>query len=355
MFEIDSENYDEVKVSLEELLGLIKGIQTVEIDGVSHKIIFYLCTDYKMARLLYGHKASNATNSCVWCHAALNVAPTPTDLYNINRSLQDPIYLHQPLIDFIDYKMCIIDMLHLLLRISDKLFSLLILKLIRLDQNDGANINNRPHFLVFMNFLKNQCKISNPYYSNKSEDVLKLRSLNKNERLKIFEKIFEFTRNLTRRKSFFDIFPDDNQETFKYENYIWYQFLTIYNNLKENKIENSNLRGFLKAYLVLNEQENNATTIFPYLHSLVFHGEEMMFLHGNISIFTTESNEKFNDFCSIYYHSSTNKNNTNKKYLKQLFKKRNRIEFFDLKGSLREFLFDTSSSEDEEDEEDDVV
>ena len=275
---------------------------------------------------------------------------------------KDPIYLHPPLIDFIDYKMCVIDILHLLLRISDKLFSLLILKLIRLDQNDGANINNRPYFLIFMNFLKNQCKISNPYYSNKSEDNLKLRSLNKNERLKIFEKIFEFIRNMNRRKSFFDIFPVVNRETFKYENYVWFQFLTIYNNLKENQIENReienseeqpNLRGFLRAYNVLNEQENNASTIFPYLHALVFHAEEMMFLHGNISIFTNESNEKFNDFCSIYYHSSTNKNNTNKKYLKQLFKKRNRIEFFDLKGSLSEFFYDSSSDEDEDDEDED--
>jgi len=49
-----------------------------------------------------------------------------------------------------------------------------------------------------------------------------------------------------------------NQETFRYENNIWFQFLAIYKNLKGNQIDNSNIRGFLRAYLVLNEQENNA-------------------------------------------------------------------------------------------------
>ena len=47
---------------------------------------------------------------------------------------------------------------------------------------------------------------------------------------------------------------------------------------------------------------------------------------------------------------SYTKNNTNNKFLKKLFKKHNRIEFFGLKGSLREFFYDTSSSEDEDDD-----
>jgi hypothetical protein len=72
----------------------------------------------------------------------------------------------------------------------------------------------------------------------------------------------------------------------------------------------------------------------------------MLELHGNIHIFTTQPNEKLNDFCTQYYHRNTNKQNSDKQYLLQLVQKRNRIEFYNLDGDLEEFN-DTSDSEEE--------
>ena len=77
------------------------------------------------------------------------------------------------------------------LRITDILFKLLFYKLITLDGNDGPNLDLRPNLRSFLEFLKNNCGISNPWYvSNKGGDSIKLRSLNGNEREQIFEKIF---------------------------------------------------------------------------------------------------------------------------------------------------------------------
>ena len=87
-----------------------------------------------------------------------------------------------------------------------------------------------------------------------------------------------------------------------------------------------------RAYSDLNLRENGSSTLTPYWHSLIFHIEEMITLHGNISIFSNEPNEKLNDFSKMYYIKNTNKINTNLKYLEQLFDKRNRIEFFNSNG-----------------------
>ena len=70
-------------------------------------------------------------------------------------------------------------------------------------------------------------------------------------------------------------------------------------------------------------------------------------------MFSTQPNEKLNDFCTKYYHRNTNKNNTDKKYLLQLLHKRNRIEFYNLEGEIEDINLcsdDDSDSESIEDE-----
>ena len=39
--------------------------------NVIYKLEFYLGSDYKMLRCLYGHKSPNASEGCVWCHCDL--------------------------------------------------------------------------------------------------------------------------------------------------------------------------------------------------------------------------------------------------------------------------------------------
>jgi len=76
----------------------------------------------------------------------------------------------------------------------------------------------------------------------------------------------------------------------------------------------------------------------------------MLELHGNIHVFSTQPNEKLNDFCTKYYHHSTNKNNENKIYLFQLLNKRNRIEFYNLDGDFEDCLSDENFSDEDDSE-----
>ena len=81
----------------------------------------------------------------------------------------------------------------------------------------------------------------------------------------------------------------------------------------------------------------------------------MLEIHHNLNIFNTQGLEKLNDFCTQYYHLSTNKHKENKEYINQLFKKRNRIEFFNSNGKLNEFHSNLNDEDGEiiENEEDD--
>jgi hypothetical protein len=59
-FEIQKEEYDQVKQALKEVLKELENIKFIEIADNQYGIDFYLGCDYKMNRILYGQKASNS-------------------------------------------------------------------------------------------------------------------------------------------------------------------------------------------------------------------------------------------------------------------------------------------------------
>ena len=60
----------------------------------------------------------------------------------MSRRLTDPIVKEERIINFIEFSM-------LLLRVTDKLYDLLLLKFIRLDNNDGWDLSLRKNLAVF--------------------------------------------------------------------------------------------------------------------------------------------------------------------------------------------------------------
>jgi RNAse (barnase) inhibitor barstar len=277
---------------------------------------------------LYGHKNSNSKEACFWCQTNLKRVPNIEEDIDITRTLSESYELegHLPrIIKFIEYKNCVVDLLHLFLRISDHLFELLIAKLIKIDNNSGGDIEKRPYFKIFMLFLKNECNISNPWYvSSKSESKIKLRSLNGNERLKIFKRVFkkfiEFNKvtrkNEVKLRNFTDIFPltQDKNKKFESESNLFYEFYKYFKLVKAyNQIDldqlNVDLKSWLKLYLKVLWENLRKKTIPPYVHIWCKHLCEMLATFGSINKFTTQSLEKLNDFTTQYYHLCTNKIN----------------------------------------------
>ena len=309
-FEIFKESHVEVKESLEEMLSRLKNVTQIEHNNIIYQIKFFLCCDYKMLRGLYGHKESNAKYGCAFCHKDLKTnKPDLDQKLTIDRTLKDEIYKDPPIIDFIEYKDCVIDVLHLFLRITDNLLDLLISKLNKVDKNDSSNIELRPTLKIFLDFLKDNCKISNPYYVSKKEDKIKLRNLNANERARMFDYLFEeyFRPNETQpsKKNFYFVFK--NAKNLKldlnYENLIWSSFYEIYKKLsshipeiKKTKFKKhknmpnidapqeqidqndplDDLRLLLDSYQKVNFSQSTKYYLTPYWHCFYFHVKEML-------------------------------------------------------------------------------
>lgn len=304
----------------------------------------------------------------------MNEVPKTSDFdkYHLSRRLSDPIDNKERIINFIEPQMVILDDLHLLLRVTDKLYDFILLKCIRLDRNDGENITLRKNLSVFIHFLEENCKIKNPSYVTEKRPVygkIQFRSFNGNERMRIFQELYEPKFNKKTKEKIADALflsnlpfpkPENNDEHFKREDLLWLGFYELYNkfinfptniSISERKtlIEpiKQILKNWLSDFLFVSKINKYSEKLSPYTHCLIFHYYQMLELHGNIHVFSTQPNEKLNDFCTKYYHRNTNKNNKNKIYLFQLLNKRNRIEYYNLDGDLEEILFDDENSESE--------
>jgi hypothetical protein len=150
MFEVAKEDYDEISACLKDILVLLENLKSNTLSGREFKLEYFFSSGYKMLRNLYGHKGSNAKEGCFWWN--LKETPNIEENLQITRNLSDNYVLDghkQPIIKFIEYKNCVVDLLHLLLRVTDHLIELLVAKLIKIDNNSGGNIEKRPYFKIF--------------------------------------------------------------------------------------------------------------------------------------------------------------------------------------------------------------
>lgn len=352
MFQIKQEDYEQIKSCLSQLLNDIKNINEVELDGKMFKIKKCIGGDLKFLATLYGINAANSDHPCIWCKVNITKEINLDNLeqYSISdRSLseshqflrskeqnQHKGYIKQPIVDFIDFNLVIVDMLHLYLRITDKFFEILIA---RLDEKDriglsSKNLKQRPCFNRFVDFLEKQCKINKPFYPCEQEkNKYKLRSLNSNERAICFNKLIDVKIRI--------LFPELENETATCLNYVFANFMETIDSIKRNEYNatniitlKDNLFRWLGCYVKLMPSLNRQIT--PYIHCYVFHMPEFIVNFREINLYNLQGLEKLNDFSTQIYHSATNKHKIDKSFIIQMIRKRNRMEFYDLKGNETE-------------------
>jgi hypothetical protein len=348
MFLIEKECYEEIDLSLVELLSLLKGINEINIDCINFKIKKCLGGDLKFLALMYGLNAANSKRACIWCDCDFTESLDIEKTWNITRSQKTANELvdqkdnkghkFSPLFDDIEFCDCIIDILHLYLRITDKLFQHLINQIILSDgkESESLNIKKRKNFRALVNFVQIDCKVTKAFYvSKKSDTKYKMRSLNANERNKILNKIKDEENILTR------IFPElrkakQFQSVFKQFQNIILRIKTNENlhEEKRNQKLSQDLKYWLTNYLSLQPTEDNKIT--PYIHAFVFHMPEFIRMHGSINKYNVQGLEKLNDFTTQYYHHCTNKHKKDNSFVKQMLNHRNRTEFFILDGKENE-------------------
>lgn len=162
-----------------------------------------------------------------------------------------------------------------------------------------------------------------------------MRSFSWSERTNVFEKIFE------NNQDFDDIFANLNLDL-EYENYVWKNFHGIYLKIKAfdsqedtSQIDEEviglkqDLKERWEIYILLSARDH----ITPYIHAFVFHIPDFIIRFRKVNLYNVQGLEKLNDLVTNNYHRSTNKQRTEKKYLLQLIKKQNRMEFYTIAGN----------------------
>lgn len=103
-------------------------------------------------------------------------------------------YKRQAIFKYIAFEDSVPDHLHMVLRITDQLFDGLISHINLLDNNNSADYNKRPLLKGLKHFFEVDCNIAFPFYTKEEDNIkskIKLRSLNKNARIKILKELGE--------------------------------------------------------------------------------------------------------------------------------------------------------------------
>jgi hypothetical protein len=331
IYNIESEDYNTIAACIHKSLEEIENIKSITIKGVKFNICYTWCSDMKFLLSIYGINAPSSNHPCLWCIAL------SSDFENFNK--QSPArtlieaallyeskskgYIHKPLTS-ISFANCLLDILHMMLRITDKLFTLLFDKIQILDgAKDYSDFSKQPNLYTYLHWLEFTCNIKKPFYIKNR--IITLRSLNGLERLKILEQI-----NLV------ELLPELD-DVVSVQN-LWKDFFYIYVSLKnQNGYPNEKMARIIQEqtldWIQLFKETYRPEHITPYMHDFVKHLHQMISIHGDISLWSMQGLEKLNDMTTRHYFCSTNRSEY---FLNQLINKRNRLEsaFLHLQNKL---------------------
>jgi hypothetical protein len=331
IFEI-KETYEELKISLKEILENLRNLKEVKLLDEVYRIDFYLGGDMKFISLVLGLDTNFASgsNPCPWCKCSrkdfkkyrqldLSITNPLNYARTLNEARESRIdgYVKEPLIDFIEFDHVIIDLLHLWLRITDIILLDLLQHIETIEVNKVWN-PEKPEiniqFLKLKNFITSECKLKNPFYVQGKKFVF--RPLSGTEREKIFSKL-----------DLKNLYPND--ESFKKRHEIVQNFYTTYCGIRDNVLLVSEIKiltqNFADQFVTL-----YGSSLTPYVHCFVSHSHEFRELHGDFNLFNQQGLEKLNDKTTMDYFRSTNrawfKDDHFSNFLVQMMNKRNRNE-----------------------------
>jgi hypothetical protein len=334
LFKIDTENYELVNECLMEPFREIVELDNVlEVEGVQIKLAFQIGGDLKFLASYGGINAANSTHPCVWCTTSKH------DFYNLEldthakaRSIQESLLLHSKKKDnfgYINKPMClkfefteiIPDLLHLFLRISDKLEDCLFNNL--REQKDISVIfskdKNYIKFSIFVDYLG----IKN-FLSFKDNHTFEKRQLSGKEKKLFFENI---TTDL-----FLEIIREPQKALQLYK--LWFNFYYIFLCIQSNELTSDEIKDKTKKWLELFLTLYKRSDITPYMHTFTHHLYEFKGRDIDLNLYSQEGAEAQNSFSIKQYYSSTNRKNSKKagkekkEFLIQLLKKKCRREIF---------------------------
>jgi hypothetical protein len=334
LFKIDTENYEHVNECLMKPFEEICNLENIlEVEGVLFKLTFQMGGDMKFLAIYGGINAANSTHPCVWCTASKHdFCKLELDTNAKARSIKESLLLLNEKKDNLGYKnkpMCLLfefteiipDLLHLFLRISDKLEDTL-LKNLREQKNTNEILKNNTNYIKFASFI-DYLGIKN-FLSFKDNHSFDKRQLTGKEKKIFFENI---TTDL-----FLEIISDPEKALQMYR--LWFDFYHIYLCIQSNELTSHEIKDRTKNWLELFLTVYKKSDITPYIHAFAHHLYEFREREINLNLYSQEGAEAQNSFSIRQFYSSTNRKNSNKvgkenkEFLVQLLRKKCRQEIY---------------------------
>ena len=361
IFKIQKEDRASIEICLKEIIEKLCAINQININEKMFNIKFLVGGDLKWISNVFGIVAANGSYPCPWCtfkvearleqnriNETWSINGRNSEEFNecINKSNVDENkgYKAQILFPCIDYGDVVVDLLHMVLRITDKLLEGLLFRLqeLEFDPNlDNADVNSpdwerRPLTKILADFIEFECKITHPFYigqKNDSDSIIKIRKLNQNERFRMINGLFN-ERGRTLASIFPIMFNGNNiQRDMGIQRYnkLFKEFIEIIKAIKDfesfDKINlQERLRVWLKDFIRIEPK------ITPYIHIFCYHIPELIEKYSDLNIFSMQGMEKLNEFLKINFFRQTNRHLN--EFPTILLEKINRKEFYHLKGKI---------------------
>lgn len=350
----EKENYDQITPLMSRTWDLIKGLSHVEINNEVKYIDLFVCADYKMNLNLAGLKMANSLEPCLYCNASKRhlhelgekrkviVYATLAKLDNGKKicEILDEDFYDIALYDYINdendshwihsEKMLIklpinrfiIDLLHLFLRVSDKLFSNLIETIKTIDKfSDKYNPKKHKNMEKIISYIK-ECKIPVNHFFNEENSISKIfTSLQGPHRIKVFNRIVNDESFLKLLESMPKI--EKPEEIYS----LWKDFYSILTSIKSEQLPDLDYtQGLINNWFVKYVSLYTQTSVTPYMHMFNHHLIDQFKKYGNINYFNTQGLEKLNDLSTMDYFKATNKKDD---YCFQILKRNMRMNYLD--------------------------
>ncbi|GBC43602.1 hypothetical protein GLOIN_2v1768889 [Rhizophagus irregularis DAOM 181602=DAOM 197198] len=312
-----AETYDSLRNALAPLisdLNVLKERGFYQIGGNHWPVELYFSFDWKFLAIYLGMKAANAQYFCPWCDCSKNDIITTSK--TINKSMDDIKinykqingHIKEPLFYMIPLQNWVVDELHIFLRITDRLWKLMISDLRRETADEEIW---KAKILLEMQRLN----ISFQFWHEKNTNNLLYTSLMGPDKLKILKgfDLFAVFQSITRAIQI---------------RALWDQFNELYHLMQDKKTTGEFFRykakSWLDAFTAPSTGHPNRSNfvrgmyrvqdITPYIHVLCNHAAEFLEIHHEFGLaaFLCSPVEKMNHMQVCLYFQNTLKDGGNK-------------------------------------------
>ena len=350
IFPYKKESNFEINQWLPTIWDQLKDLKNVKVEELFYDIKFYFSADYKMMLNILGMKSANSNSPCIWCDTnklnlhergidrienfdqtiqanASNSVPTTSkdsmitdDFYDDDDNEDDLISdknCYTRMLPEIPIKNFVVDILHLFLRITERLGHCLLQDFLIADnfiKSEFYTQSKHMNITRLIGYLTENCKIRvlNLKYTYSTIDSIFTR-MQGPEKIKLLQCI-------SKDNSFLELLNNCNINNSERKVFLWKTFFKIINDVKnENFPYDISLicRNWLFEFIFC----YGRAKITPYIHVFSFHLSEQIKSHGNLSYYDCQGLEKFNDLSTRVFFQSTNK----KDWVKQMLLKHLRI------------------------------